>query len=128
MNISKKKGFFENFPLGKLNNKAEKNNFGGASKMKKILVKIKKVFGGGCKMGIKKMVLVLVLFAILSTVAFAATVTHPAENIRAGIFGNVYAGNWSFMNGSVGIGTTNPNYKLHLLMFQQMPFLLQKTN
>ena len=34
MNISKKQGFFENFPLGKLNNKAEKNNFGGTSKMK----------------------------------------------------------------------------------------------
>ena len=63
-------------------------------------------------MKIGKIVMVLVLFAVLSATVFAATVTHPAENIRAGIFGNIYAGNWSFMNGSVGIGTTNTSQKL----------------
>src|SRR3989338_8025936 len=84
---------------------------GGGCKMK-ILKQIENNFGGRYKMRIEKMIVFLVLFAVFSAAAFAATVTHPAENIRAGIFGNIYVGNWSFMNGSVGIGTTNTSQKL----------------
>ena len=72
----------------KLNDKA-KNNF----------------IGGRCKMRIEKMIVFLALFAILAVGVFAATVSHTAEQIRAGIFGNVYTGNWSVMNRNVGIGT-----------------------
>lgn len=37
------------------------------------------------------------------------TVSHRAEEIRPGVFGLNYAGNWSFVNGSVSIGSTDHN-------------------
>ena len=89
----------------KPNNATEKNNFGGGCKMK-LLNRIKtNIFGGASKMRIEKMIVFLALFAILAVGVFAATVSHTAEQIRAGIFGNVYTGNWSVMNRNVGIGT-----------------------
>ena len=55
-------------------------------------------------------VIALILIALPSV--SSATVSHLAEQIVPGVFGQDYTGNWSFMNGSVGIGTTNPQSTL----------------
>ncbi|MEK7070407.1 MAG: hypothetical protein AAB966_01235, partial [Patescibacteria group bacterium] len=55
------------------------------------------------------MVFGILAIVLLSYFALAAgVVSHLAEQVRAGIFGINYTGNWSFVNGSVGIGTTSP--------------------
>jgi len=67
----------------------------------------------------KKGVIILIgMFILLGVFAFssgAGVVSHYANQIRPGMFGQVYTGNWSFMNGSVGIGTSNPTTGLYVL-------------
>ncbi len=60
----------------------------------------------------KVLIIFMILFVIASASVSSATVSHQAEQVRPGIFGLIYAGIWSFMNGNVGIGTTAPNSTL----------------
>jgi len=67
----------------------------------------------------KKGVIILVgMLILLGVVAFSSGARfygHGANEIMPGIFGQVYAGNWSFMNGNVGIGMSNPTTRLYVL-------------
>jgi hypothetical protein len=67
------------------------------------------------KSGRLKIMSALCLLLILIISSFVSSeVSHNAEQIIPGIFGNIWAGTWSFMNGSVGIGTTTPDRPLHV--------------
>jgi hypothetical protein len=61
-----------------------------------------------------KKIILSVLISILAVIsaASAATVSHKAEQIKPGVFGLNYTGNWIFINGLFGIGTTDPNKNL----------------
>ena len=62
-----------------------------------------------------KFATILAIALLFLAAVNAATVSHTAEQIRAGSFGNVFVGNFSFVNGSVGIGTTEPGGNLDIL-------------
>lgn len=64
---------------------------------------------------IKKGVLLIFFVLVFSSLGYAPIVSHPAGNIRAGVFGaNVTPGGDYSFNGSVGIGTGSPLAKLHV--------------
>ena len=63
---------------------------------------------------ITKKHILLLIGIMLITPVLAAVVSHKAEEIKAGMFGQNYSGTWSIMNGSVGINTTNPTMLLHV--------------
>lgn len=67
------------------------------------------------KKGVIILVGTLILLGVFAFGSGAGVVSHKANEIRPGMFGQVYAGNWSFMNGSVGIGTSNPTTRLYVL-------------
>ena len=76
----------------------------------------------------KRGIIILFLILVLSSYSYAAVVSHQAEQIRAGTFGEVYTGNWAFMNGSLGVGTKTPGYTLDVNGVSRMTGFMMPTD